>query len=788
MSNTDIHNHASDPDLERSRGHDHVHPTPETHLTEEEQQWVDDFMNDTTLFIGPDPDIMRHHNIAERTQLESRVLAEENDPLQADRIRRRLAGALDEAFEMCESMGAAPGAKWADLSAAVYTASGDVSYMSNRGVIAFSAVLHHPIRHIMKYWKDEPTVGINPGDGFFHNDARFGMVHNTDQSMLVPVMRDGEIIAWVGATIHEGENGACEPGGMPSGSETPFDDGLRGSPIKIVEGGKLRRDLLTFLQHSTRDPKLMLADIKVKMGAVKRVMDIVDRMIDEYGVDAFVAAIRGTVEDVETEVRRRISAMPDGTVTVNQFVDSTLKENILIKFACKITVKGERMIVDLHGTGPEIINRAINSPYGSTKAFFAQAILSYWWPDLPRSTGALSPIEILSDEGTWADCSYDAPTGQNLQASFRAFTALQSAYAKLQFSVEKKYANVLAPWFNQINNFLWGGTTQHGEQAGNLCADLNGMGGGAKAFRDGEDAVAPLFCAMADTGEQEVMEEEVPFLQLVSKRVVRDNQGFGKFRGGMGYEMIVSARNTPNWGFMTVTSGAKFSSVGGLFGGYGCPTYPLARVKGINIFELAKKDNSAYDLSMEKIMNERPYPGGEYTSYHMGLQFDLAREGELYMISQGSGGGYGDVLERDPEMVMEDLQNGRISDQVARDIYRVVWDADTLVVDKDATQAVRDGERRDRLSRGKPYKEFVEEFTTDEPPENLHYFGSWGQDNDEHLFATVWNHAGPERVSGKLADLPLINVPNRHVLKIGVLEKRVRELEERAGEYVVHRS
>ena len=60
------------------------------------------------------------------------------------------------------------------------------------------------------------------------------MVHNTDQSMLVPVMRDGEIIAWVGATIHEGENGACEPGGMPSGSETPFDDGLRASPIKIV--------------------------------------------------------------------------------------------------------------------------------------------------------------------------------------------------------------------------------------------------------------------------------------------------------------------------------------------------------------------------------------------------------------------------------------------------------------------------------------------------------------------------------------------------------------------------
>lgn len=768
--------------------HAHSHPTPETHLTAEEQEWVDAFMNDTTLFIGPDPEIMREHSIAQRSPLEERILAHDLDPLVADRIRRRLAGALDEAFEMCESMGAAPGAKWADLSVAVYTAAGDVAYMSNRGVIAFSAVLHHPIRHIMKYWKDEPSVGINPGDGFFHNDARFGMVHNTDQSMLVPVMREGEIIAWVGATIHEGENGACEPGGMPSGSETPFDDGLRGSPMKIVEKGRLRRDLLTFLQHSTRDPKLMLADIKVKMGAVKRVMDIVDQSIGEFGVETFVGSIRMTVEDVEQEVRRRVLEMPDGTVTVNQFVDSTLKENILIKFACKITVKGERLIVDLRGTGPEIINRAINSPLASTKAFVSQAILSYWWPDLPRSTGALSPIEIISDEGTWGDCSYDAPTGQNLQASFRGFSALQIAYAKLQFSVPEKYSNVLAPWFNQINDFLWCGTTQHGEQVGNLCADLNGMSGGAKPFQDGEDSVAPLFCAMADTGEQEVMEEEVPFLQLVSKRVVRDNQGFGKYRSGMGYEMIVAARNTPSWGFMTVTSGAKFSSVCGLFGGYGCPTYPLAMVKGINIFDIVKKDPSQFDLSMERVMNEQPFEGGTYSTYHMGLQFDIAQEGELYMIAQGAGGGYGDVLERDPELVVEDLQLDRISEQVARDIYRISWNPETFVVDVEQTEQLRADERRARIKRSKPYAEFVKEFVTEEPPTDVPYFGSWGQENNEHLFATVWDHHGATQVQGSLEEIPIIFMPNRHVVKINNLESRIRELEEKYNEVIPHRT
>jgi len=757
-------------------------------LTNQEQQWVDKFMDETTLFLGPDPAIMRHHEIMPRTKYEEECIAKGVDPLEIDRIRKRLAGALDEAFEMCESMGAAPGAKWADLSCAVYTAEGDVTYLSNRGVIAFSAVLHHPIRYIMKNWKDEPTVGINEGDGFFHNDSRFGMVHNTDQSMLVPVIRGGIIIAWVGATIHEGENGACEPGGMPSGSETPFDDGLRASPIKIVERGHLRRDLLTFLQHSTRDPKLMLADIKVKMGAVRRIMDTVDRLIDEVGQETFVASLRVTVEDVETEVRRRIGELPDGTVTFNQFVDSTLKENILIKFACKITIKGERMIVDLTGTGPEILNRAINSPLASTKSFMAQAILSYWWPDLPRSTGALSPIEVITEEHSWADAGYDAPVGQSLQASFRGFSALQTAFAKMQFSSPQKYSNVVAPWFNQINDFLWGGTTQNGEQVGNLCADLNGMGGGAKAFRDGEDAVAPLFCAMADIGEQEVMEEEVPFLQLVSKRLVRDNQGFGKFRGGMGYEMIVASRGTPSWGFMTVTSGSKFSSVPGMFGGYGCPVYPLAIVKGINIYDIIQKDPTQFDLSIERVMNEQPFEGGDYQSAHMGLQFDVAKEGELYMIAQGAGGGYGDVLERDPELVVTDLELDRISAQVATDIYGIVWEPETYVVHEQATAELRAQIRKDRIARGKPYHEFVADFVQEEPPKDLLYYGSWGQDNDEELLATHWGGLEPERVKGKLGELPLIMVPDRRVLKIARLEERVRELEQKYGETVVHKS
>src|SRR5207247_4318856 len=114
--------------------------------------------------------------------------------------------------------------------------------------------------------------------------------HNTDQSMILPVFYQGELIAWVATIIHEGENGAKEPGGMPSSSESAYDDGIRMSPFKIVERGQIRRDLLTFLQNSVREPKLQYQDLKVKLYSAQRIRDRLTALVDEVGRDAFIAS------------------------------------------------------------------------------------------------------------------------------------------------------------------------------------------------------------------------------------------------------------------------------------------------------------------------------------------------------------------------------------------------------------------------------------------------------------------------------------------------------------------
>ena len=743
---------------------------------------IDKFLSDTTLFLGPTPEIMRNHSMQPRTDEEERLLSAEIDAYELDRVRKRIVAGLDEAFEMMEQTGAAPGAKWGDLTSAVYTASGDLAHISTGGVLAFAAVLHYPVRFINKYWIDEPTVGVKDGDAFIHNDARYGNIHNTDQSMIVPVFYEGELIAYVATVVHEGENGAKEPGGMPSSSESAYDDGIRMSPFKVVENNEIRRDLLTFLQNSVREPKLQYQDMKVKLYAALRIKERVLSLVREVGRDNFIASLRKSLEDVEAEARRRITELPDGTYRVNFFSDSTLRENVLLKYPCAVTVKGDRLIVDWRGTAPQFLNRAFNAPLGAAKCGISQAILGFFWPDLPRGISVMNPVEVLTDEGSALDPGFDAPLGQSLQGSFMGFSGMQALLAKLQYSCWEKFSSVIAPWFNEINTFLYGGITQSGELVGNVCADLNGMGGGARAHRDGEASMAPFFAAMADIGEQEIIEDDVPLMQLTSKKIKRDNQAFGKYRGGMGYEMAAAYRGSPMWGFATVSHGSKFSSVPGVFGGYGCCTYPLAKIKGVNVFDYMGEAPDKWAFDFETLMNDQPFPDARYSTHHMGMGFELADEGELYMICQGSGGGYGDVLERDPEAVIADLEADYISHDTARGIYFVVYDPETLAVDVEATQAARAAERTARKERGVPYAEFIRDWVTAEPPAQLPYYGSWGADNTV-IYATAWSTHGPARVSGSMAELPPIYLPDPKDVALAGQQARIAELESRLAEF-----
>ena len=734
----------------------------------DDKSLVEKFLEENVLFLGPDPEIMNSHKLAPESARETRALEAFTDPEVVNLVRHKLQTACNESFDMVEQMGAAPGAKWGDLISGVWTASGDLALSSMGGVLLFSVLTQHPVKFILKYWANEPTVGIHEGDIFMHNDARYGNIHNTDQSIVIPVFHQGELICFTGAIVHEGENGATEPGGMPSAAESPFDEGLKMSPLKVGENYTFRRDLMTFLQNSVREPKLQLEGMKAKLYAAMRMKERVEDAVAEYGVDAVVATLRRTLTDTADEVRRRLRAWPDGTVRQNVFPDGTLRENCLVKIRLEMTKRDDVLTLDFRGSSPEFLNRANNTVLASMKGMLAQEFLTFVWPDLPRNQAVFEPMNVITDAHSALNCSPDAPNAQSMMTFFPAFTAAQLAVPKFLHSSGELATDIIAGWYNMIVTFIYGGVNQHGELVGNLCADLNGMGGAARATRDGEHSLAPIFAPMADIGEQELIEEEVPMLKYVPTKVMRDNQGFGKFRGGHGYQQIATVKDSAMWGFMVCSIGSKFPSSHGIFGGYSPGTYPLCKIKGVDVFKVMDDQRELLRYTIEELMNDRPFPDARYETHHMGLQFELADRGELYMVTQGAGGGYGDVLERDPQLVANDYRDGLISMETAGDIYHVCMDSETAAVDLEATEQARRDERAARLRRAKPYAEFVRDWVTPTPPAHLPFFGSW--DDPRTLYRGT-----PEDTCPADAIVPVM-MPNPKDVRIAELEAEIARL------------
>jgi len=113
-------------------------------------------------------------------------------------------------------------------------------------------------------------------------------------------------------------------------------------------------------------------------------------------------------------------------------------------------------------------------------------------------------------------------------------------------------------------------------------------------------------------------------------------------------------------------------------------------------------------------------------------------QGEIICSSTQGGGGYGDVLERDPDKVIDDVRSNAISRLTARRVFCVAFDKETLRVDIEGTRRLREDERKRRRARGKPYAEFVKEWSKKRPHEQaLKFFGSWPDAKPNRLVVRI---------------------------------------------------
>lgn len=738
-----------------------------------EQALVNKFVNENISFLAPDEEITRNHRINMRSELEEKLLSAGVDDHLMSVIRGNMQAALDETFGIAEMTVATPAAQCGDMGVAFFTADADLTISSTAGVAGFAVCLHYTLRFILKYFKDDPTVGIKPGDAFLVNDCHYGGIHSPDQHMFMPIFNGDQLVAWCACAMHEGEIGAKVPGGMGPTVESPWDEGFRGSPIKLVENYRIRTDLVTLVQNNSREPHIIIADIKARLAACRRLERRFHEQVAQHGVEQLIVFLRSTVEYSQEEARRRIEALPDGTMRTTFYADETMRESALVKLNYNFTVKGDKIFVDMKGSSPELYNRPINSLLQTQSIAVCLALAYHIWPDLPVSQSLLHQFEFISEPGSIVDASNEVPVALCMQPMFKAITAAEIAFSKFYFGATERHAKTKAGWFNQPQTIIYGGINQHHDSVGNMCGDLNGMAGGARCDADGEHSMSPNFGCKTDLGEVEAAEEGLPFVYAIAKRLWPDNVGFGKYRGGAAYQYGLMRFGETPFGFQTFCGGSYFPSTQGLFGGYSCPTYAACRIRGKNLFEEFKRDPDLFDADIFSLMNEQPFEGAIYESMPMAVPFEYYPEGELFSISQGAGGGYGDVLERAPELLVKDLEEDLISHETARELYKLVYDEQTLVVDVVATDAARAAERKARIERGLSWDDLVAKCVKDTPPEGVSYFGSWNGSEDVY--------AGPYG-KGLIGELPPLIMPDPTEVKLAAAESEVARLKAQLGE------
>ncbi|TCP52999.1 N-methylhydantoinase B/oxoprolinase/acetone carboxylase alpha subunit [Tamaricihabitans halophyticus] len=696
------------------------------------EQFFTDLLNNQPVMYEPDQEINAEYRLRPRTEREDEALAAITDPADLAVGLSRVEAVLQSSIEMMQQISASAAAKWGDLIVGIYTREGDFAVATSSGVNMFSATTSSVPKFIARYWADEPTVGVAEGDVFYHNDANYGGTHNPDHTLLIPLFWQGEHIAWIGAIIHEGENGAAiDQGGFSVRATTKYGEGIRIPPMKIGENYIVRRDVVNLFQNQVRDPMLWLTDIRSKLASARAVERRLQDFMGERSPELLIATMRSVLETTEAEVRRRIAAWPDGVYRAAHFADNTLMEERLFKLSVELDKRGDKLTIRTKGSSPSI-DRALNAQAHFTRAIVGNLFMNFMYGDLPRTAGFIAALDYELEPGSIVTAGPDQPSSLSLLTMFSLNSALHQAVTKAMYAVPG-VAKPMAPWYPQVPTLQYGGLTQHMQVYANVSTEMNAAGGGALHDRDGEHAAGPIFAPVSDWGEMEGREAELPLLGLW-RCIPADNHGFGKFRGGASVEWAYMLYGSQMFGMGITSMGGRFPVTGGMFGGYGGSCTPLIRIRpdgGVDAVRQWLVDGGkglTYEGS--SMVANQPI-AGEYLVDHPMQPADPRVEGDIWIQRVGGGGGYGDPLERDPEAAMQDLRRGLISPAVASEVYQLVWDEERMEADIEATEAARARERQARLARGRSYDEFVEAWRVDSPPEHLGYLGSWDWEDDE---------------------------------------------------------
>ena len=610
-----------------------------------------------------------------------------------------------------------------DSLVAIMTAEGDL-VNGSCGTYLHAVIPPIIIKYIMATFSQNP--GIRDGDLWFANDAVYGGVHNPDQMVAMPVFYKGKLIAWTVALVHTTETGAIEPGGMPVSATTRFEEGMNLPPMKIGENFILREDIVTMFQaFGLRAPQMIAVDLKARCTTADRIRTRLLELVEREGHDYVRGLFRKMLQTAEAGARQIIGSWPDGIFRCVTFSDAVgLKQGLVRSCYMEMEKRGEELIVDFSKTGPETPS-SYNAHPQAAIAHFSNYIYEYLFHSLPISNGTFATISFKFGLNTCLSPDPRAATSNSVMISTGVMSAVHNVCAKTMFSTSGWEQSGAAMGVGG-NALVLAGVSQWGAPFADMLAySINTEGQGARPNKDGMDAYGFPWCAFGRAPNTEQVENEFPLLIPMSSHW-QDSCGHGKYRGGVGTAQMWVAHHVPQVYMMAIADNSKLQTPQPLFGGYAPCTVPGISIRKSDVKEMMASGNETMSMDLQTLLTERPI-SGDYTAEFQGRSVRPYDNGDVITFAFSCGGsGYGDVLDRDPKAVGEDIIKGTLSAAASEAVYKVVWDAENRVVDEAATLVKRKAETDARKQRGVPYAEFEKAWLKKKPADEiLTYYGSW---------------------------------------------------------------
>lgn len=561
----------------------------------------------------------------------------------------------------------------------------------------------------------EEAPGIKEGDHFFNNDPHIGTAHAPDAMVMTPIFYGDELVGWAGGLTHIMETGATEPGGMPVGATTRFEDGLILPCIKIAENDELKRDLEILVARNVRVADYWLTDNRAKMTGIIQIRQAVRNLIDEVGLDYYKQVIYEYIEDSRraTQAKTRQVLFP-GRYRAVAVMDMATKgqtqkgQDRLFHIPLEMTVSRDgRIKFDFEGVSPQgNHNHNVTEPSWIGNLF--AVLIQHCFNDIVYNHGTVAAFEFVVPRGTVANPDNILLASSGWSPGIAASGCWDTCLSHAAYI--KGYRElILAPNNMSTLPAVGGMRNQYGRPYTVLIFELAASGQGAGALMDGLDCAYATWNPEADGGDAEIWEASQPLIYL-GRRINIDGGGFGKYRGGAGWNSIFVVANVDETEVgMSFTGSCNTYPAPGIMGGYPASANHLYVLRDTNVEELRKK---GAELPSKTGVGRTPewlnLVKGNLEIWKVDYVPKMLKKGDIYEYVTLGGGGYGDPIERDPKLVLEDLKNELTSMRTARNIYGVAINPETWEIDYDETEKLRKEIREKRKKRGIPAKEFYE--------------------------------------------------------------------------------